>query len=174
MSVDSSISVTHPSMFPCYSVGAAICFDYDFPSFIAQASRHDINLMLQPSWTWGPLYRQHLKQDRLRAVEQGFTLFRCGSGGISGGYSPSGEVWGQKFISDSGTLVVDIPLQDRIWTVYSAVGDVTGIACCTLMVVYFMFVMWCAFVESKSGSPIQAYRESLVEEPARVEGGERI
>lgn len=36
-------------------VGAAICFDFNFPSFMLQASKNKIDLMLQASWTWGKL-----------------------------------------------------------------------------------------------------------------------
>lgn len=34
-------------------LGGAICFDMDFPNFMAQAGRKDVDILLQPSWTWG-------------------------------------------------------------------------------------------------------------------------
>lgn len=35
-------------------VGGAICFDMDFHNFIvAQAGDQKVNILLQPSWTWG-------------------------------------------------------------------------------------------------------------------------
>lgn len=40
--------------------------------------------MLQPAWTWGPIAEYLFYGDAYRAVENGFTLFRCGSGGYSG------------------------------------------------------------------------------------------
>lgn len=33
-------------------IGGAICFDYNFPGFIGQASSKKVNLMLEPSNTW--------------------------------------------------------------------------------------------------------------------------
>jgi predicted amidohydrolase len=34
-------------------MGAAICFDMDFQNFIAQAGDQKVDILLQPSWTWG-------------------------------------------------------------------------------------------------------------------------
>jgi hypothetical protein len=34
-------------------LGGAICFDVDFPNFIAQAGDQKVDILLQPSWTWG-------------------------------------------------------------------------------------------------------------------------
>jgi len=34
-------------------LGGSICFDMDFQNFIAQAGKKKVDLMLQPSWTWG-------------------------------------------------------------------------------------------------------------------------
>ncbi|KAF8984158.1 hypothetical protein BGZ52_013089, partial [Haplosporangium bisporale] len=33
-------------------LGGAICFDLDFPNFMAQAGHKDVDILLQPSWTW--------------------------------------------------------------------------------------------------------------------------
>ncbi|KAI7899088.1 carbon-nitrogen hydrolase [Cokeromyces recurvatus] len=70
-------------------IGGAICFDFNFPSFISQASTHNIDIMLQPSWTWGPTGTYHEQTNIIRAVENGFTLFRCVSQGVSGIYEPT-------------------------------------------------------------------------------------
>lgn len=34
-------------------LGGAICFDMDFQNFIAQAGDQNVDILLQPSWTWG-------------------------------------------------------------------------------------------------------------------------
>lgn len=47
-------------------IGAGICFDYNFPDFIKQASTYKVDVMLQPSWTWGKTknyYHCQLKND---------------------------------------------------------------------------------------------------------------
>lgn len=35
------------------TIGGAICFDYDFPKLIGQASKKKVDFMLDSSWTWG-------------------------------------------------------------------------------------------------------------------------
>nr|CAG8461225.1 2213_t:CDS:2 [Entrophospora candida] len=34
-------------------IGAAICFDYNFPGLIGQASKKNVDFMLDPCWNWG-------------------------------------------------------------------------------------------------------------------------
>lgn len=73
-----------------YASGA-ICFDLDFPQYIAQAGREQVDIFLQPSWTWNAINFRHFEGDAVRAVENGFTLFRCSSDGESGVVSPQGK-----------------------------------------------------------------------------------
>lgn len=69
---------------PWGRVGGAICFDMDFPLWAKEAGRARVALMLQPSWTWGPLGQLHAFDSAIRGVENGFAVFRCSSGGVSG------------------------------------------------------------------------------------------
>ena len=62
---------------PYGRLSGAICFDLDHPSYVRAAGAHRADLMLQPSWTWGSIGPRHFASDMLRAVENGFTLFRC-------------------------------------------------------------------------------------------------
>ena len=43
-----------------------------------------VDLLLQPSWTWGAILTRHMEGDSVRAVENGFSIFRCSSEGESG------------------------------------------------------------------------------------------
>lgn len=65
-------------------VGGAICFDMDFPLWAKEAGRARVALMLQPSWTWGPLGQLHAFDSAIRGVENGFAVFRCSSGAVLG------------------------------------------------------------------------------------------
>lgn len=42
-------------------LGGGICFDYDFPQYTRHAghAQRRVDLMLQPSWTWGSMGRYH-------------------------------------------------------------------------------------------------------------------
>lgn len=71
---------------PWGRVGGAICFDMDFPLWVKEAGRARVALMLQPSWTWGPLGQLHAFDSAIRGVENGFAVFRCSSGAWVAGW----------------------------------------------------------------------------------------
>ncbi|KAF9576463.1 hypothetical protein BGW38_008148, partial [Lunasporangiospora selenospora] len=122
-------------------VGGSICFDMDFPNFIAQAGTKRVDLMLQPSWTWGSIGRLEAYMQSYRVVEQGFTLFRCGSWAPSTVYDPYRQLYGYKNNLGSGTFTVDIPLQKHVQTIYSAVGNLWQYICCAFAVVTLLLVL---------------------------------
>ena len=79
---------------PFGRISAAICFDLDFPGLLAQAGEGRATLLLQPAQTWGSdaFRARHLHGNSLRAAENGFTLLRCASDGVSGVVGPRGEL----------------------------------------------------------------------------------
>ena len=76
-------------------LGGAICFDLDHPWFIRQAGERRVDILLQPSWTWGAVGPRHFDNNALRAGENGYTLFRCSSDGVSGVVAGAGSWGGQ-------------------------------------------------------------------------------
>ena len=117
-------------------IGAGICFDYNFADFIGQASTHHVDLMLQPSWTWGPIGTHHGQGNVLRAVENGFTLFRCVSQGVSGIYEPTlNGLFNQKVASlNDQHYLFYLPLQKRIGTLYGYIGDAFSYICAVVTI----------------------------------------
>jgi len=116
-------------------VGAGICYDYDFPEYIRKSAGDDASLMLQPGWDWGAIGILHARMDALRAIENGFTLFRCSSGGISGVYD---SYWGTRFETIIGTekfsnptfaYSTTIPKLARQFTLFTYVGSMLGYSC---------------------------------------------
>jgi len=120
-------------------VSAAICFDMNFPWTIVQAGRNQVDLLLQPSWTWGPLGQWHAENNAVRAVEMGFTTFRCSSVGYSGVWSANGET----LFSHPGLYHVDIenieiPIRTRSWTWYGLFGDMMPWICVAIGVLLYL------------------------------------
>jgi len=114
-------------------IGGAICFDFDFPQYIAQAGSQNVDIMLQPSNTWGTIGYLHSVMDSFRAVEQGFTSVRCDFEGISGVYSPLGDVYSQDMTLEVGEFLTTIPIGLSRRTPYSIVGDAFAYFCCCLL-----------------------------------------
>ncbi|MBT8057418.1 MAG: hypothetical protein KJO72_10840 [Gammaproteobacteria bacterium] len=64
-------------------LGLVICHDLDFPGFLRQASNADLDLLVAPSNDWPLIAKLHADMAKMRAVENGVTLFRPTSGGKS-------------------------------------------------------------------------------------------
>lgn len=67
----------------------------------------------------------------LRAVENGFTLFRCVSQGVSGVYEPTlNGIFNQKVASlNVEQYLFYLPLQKRATTLYGYIGDSFSYLC---------------------------------------------
>ncbi|KAG9325499.1 hypothetical protein KVV02_007530 [Mortierella alpina] len=122
-------------------LGGAICFDLDFQNFIAQAGDQKVDILLQPSWTWASIGRLEATIQSYRAVEQGFTIFRCGSWAPSTVWDPFHQLWGYKENLGSGTFTAEIPLRKHVSTIYTAVGNLWGYVCCAFAVVSLILVV---------------------------------
>ena len=84
-----------------------------------------------------------------RAVENGFTLFRCSSGGVSGVYDAYGNVLTETILgtkdhdtqNSAMSFTARIPILPRATTLYSVVGDTFGIICLFLWLALMFLVM---------------------------------
>ena len=105
-------------------LSGAICFDLDFPLTVQQAGQRQVDILLQPSWTWGAILSRHFNGDAVRAVENGFTLFRCSSDGESGVVGPRGRVLSRSYTGHNpeNVALYSLPLQSHVSTVYNAGG----------------------------------------------------
>lgn len=73
-------------------VGALICYDLDFPDLVAQAHAAELDILVGPAGDWPEVAPIHAKMARARAIEQGITLVRPTSGGVSVAYDGLGRV----------------------------------------------------------------------------------
>ena len=105
-------------------LGGAICFDMNYPSFILQAGWKKVDLLLQPSWTWGALDTRHFTGNALRAAENGFTHFRCSSDSESGIVDPRGRIMNRIYTGHDPSVVTvfSLPLLSRVTTLYASAG----------------------------------------------------
>ncbi|RUS19295.1 carbon-nitrogen hydrolase [Endogone sp. FLAS-F59071] len=108
------------------TVSAAICLDMDFPGLLSQAS--SAQLVLSPAQTWSPaIGRVHFNMARVRAIEQGFAVLRCDSGGVSGFVDEFGRIkYYQEADYAGGTsrsFVVNWKPGYKVDTWYGVVGD---------------------------------------------------
>ena len=105
-------------------IGVSTCRDMSFPSFIRQAGKKNVDLMLGPSYDFpksvSPSYY-------LRAIENGFSFVRSTYNGISYAIDCSGKILAMMDSDQSkdGLMYADIPMKGTR-TFYSRWGDLLG------------------------------------------------
>lgn len=109
---------------PYGRIGAAICFDMDFPGHLKQAGDLDADIMLIPSNDWREIDPWHSHMARFRAIEQGFNMVRHVSNGLSVATDYHGRVLASMdhFVGDQREMVALVPTRG-VRTVYARVGD---------------------------------------------------
>lgn len=109
---------------PYGRIGSAICFDMDFPSYIRQAGKNNIDILLVPSSDWKEIDPIHTKMASFRAIENGFNFVRQ----VQNGYSLSTDYLGHTissmdfFNTDDKVMISHVPTKGTK-TVYSIMGD---------------------------------------------------
>ena len=105
-------------------MSAAICYDMDFPTLMAQAGSMQAGLVLSPAGDWRAIDPRHTEMAAFRAIEQGFNLVRQTARGLSAAYDYQGHRLAamDEFHSPDRTLVAEVPLRG-VRTFYSVAGD---------------------------------------------------
>lgn len=97
---------------PYGRIGLAICHDLDFPEFIREAGRSNVDLFIDPSNDWAEIEWLHANMHRYRAVENGFILFRPTDHGASLVSDGTGmvRVWTSTYGPETGAFISEIPI----------------------------------------------------------------
>ena len=115
---------------------SVICFDADFPHLLAQAGRLKADLVLDPSNDWQAIDPWHTQMATFRAVEQGVSLVRHTSHGLSMAVDYQGRVLGamDHYAATDRDFVVQMPTRG-VRTVYARIGDLFAWICIAGLVV---------------------------------------
>jgi len=118
------------------SITGAVCYDLDYPDLSRDAGREGATLMVAPSNDWPQIKGLHADVAQFRAVENGFSLLRPTSNGLSIAVDPLGRVSGRVdyFMGDRDALFAQVPA-GGCFTVYSRVGDLFAWLCVVGLVV---------------------------------------
>ena len=128
-----SDGVLHGVDTPYGRLSTAICFDMDFPSFIRQAGRNDVDIMLVPSYDWEPIKPYHTYVGLYRGVENGFSVVRHVNEGTSMAVDYQGRMLAYRdfFSTPDRLMLVDVPTQGPR-TFYARFGDWLAYVCIVL------------------------------------------
>jgi apolipoprotein N-acyltransferase len=113
-----------------------ICFDLDFPVMVRQAAYAGADLMLAPANDWREIDPVHTQAATLRAIENGFSLVRQASHGLSITVDYEGHVLtaSDYFTTSQQVMVADVPMHG-VHTIYAAIGDTFAWLCVMVLVV---------------------------------------
>lgn len=112
---------------PFGTIANIICFDADFPPL----ARVHTNIMLVPGVDWPQIGRWHtLNMARLRAIENGYALFRMAFNSQSAAFDRYGRVLATQDTTSpvSHIMYAQVP-SDGTPTLYNMIGDTFAWAC---------------------------------------------
>lgn len=109
---------------PYGKIASVICFDMDFPTFINQAGKKNVDIMLVPANDWEKITPYHANLSKLRAIENGFSMVRCTGQGLSLAVDYNGKVLNQLnyYQTEENIMISDIPIKG-VKTIYAKMGD---------------------------------------------------
>lgn len=115
---------------PFGRLSTVVCFDADFPRFLAQAAALRCDIVLDASNDWKAIDPLHTQMASFRAIEQGFNLVRHTSHGLSAAYDYEGRQLARMdhFATEDRVLIAHVPASGTR-TVYSVLGDWFGWSC---------------------------------------------
>lgn len=107
-----------------------ICFDADFPGMIHQAGQAGADMLLVPSDDWQAIDPAHTQIATFRAIENGFSLVRQASKGLSMAVDYEGHVLSASdyFTTDQQVMVAYVPMHG-VRTIYATIGDLFAWLC---------------------------------------------
>jgi apolipoprotein N-acyltransferase len=115
---------------PFGRIGAAICYDMDFPDLMRQAGQKKIDLMLVPADDWVEITPLHTYMASIRAIENGFSLVRATNEGMSGAFDYQGRLLTSmnEFTSSQKIMYADLPTKGAK-SLYPVIGDLFAWLC---------------------------------------------
>lgn len=118
---------------PYGRIGAAVCFDMDFPYFIRRFARMGTDIVVVPSFDSERIRPYHTEVGLFRAVEGGFSMVRQVSAGASMAVDWTGRVLARQdfFTTPDRLMIADVPTRG-VRTLYGLVGDAFAWLACAL------------------------------------------
>lgn len=124
---------------PYGRLGAAVCFDMDFPYFARAFARMGADIVLVPSFDSERIRPYHTEVGLFRAVEGGYSVVRQVSAGTSMAVDPEGRVLARQdhFATADRLMFADVPTRG-VRTLYGALGDWFAWLACALAIALFV------------------------------------
>jgi len=115
---------------PLGRIGAAICFDLDFPDLVLREGRTGADIMLVPSSDWREIDPLHTRMALMRGIENGCSIVRPTAKGLSAAADYEGRMLASAdfFQTNDPVMVAQVPVRG-VRTIYARVGDLFAGLC---------------------------------------------
>ena len=109
---------------PYGRLAGVICFDADYPGTMRQAGQAGADLMFVPGDDWQAIDPYHTQVATFRAIENGYSLVRQASKGLSMTVDYEGRVLSASdyFTTNDQIMVAYVPIHG-VRTIYATIGD---------------------------------------------------
>ena len=127
---------------PYGKLSVSICYDADMPGSIQQLGQNKADMLLLPSGDWYSISPYHSYMAMFRGIENGCTVIRQASGGLSlvtdyrgkkqasfNFYAPGEKLWLANIVTG------------HVFTVYSVIGEAFAYVCVGITVIIVLFVI---------------------------------
>lgn len=123
-------------------VGAAICYDYDFPYLAKVYGDLGADIILLPSSDWRGIDPLHTEMASFRAVEQGHSILRSTRFGLSAAITPYGEMVSQmsSFDDNNKIMYANLPAKG-VTTIYSLIQDSFVYLCIAFLLLFIVLII---------------------------------
>jgi apolipoprotein N-acyltransferase len=120
-------------------VSPSICYDADFPQEMRQLGQGGTQLLMLPSGDWSAIATHHAHMALFRAIENGCSIFRETSGGLSIAADFRGKVYNQfdYYSADTKMWLTEVKV-GRTRTLYTQIGDITVYICALSMLLIIL------------------------------------
>jgi apolipoprotein N-acyltransferase len=106
------------------NISPSICYDADFPDLISQTGKNETELLLIPTGDWKTISPYHSYITKFRAIENGISIVKSTSRGLSIAYDQYGRIIKERDFFDphSEILISELPIK-KVKTLYPYIGD---------------------------------------------------
>jgi apolipoprotein N-acyltransferase len=105
------------------AMASVICFDMDHPAYIRQAGLSGTDVMLVPSNDWADIVPFHTYMASFRGIENGFSIVRAASNGLSAAFDYQGRTLAAADYSTTKQAMISFVPTHGVKTIYSVIGD---------------------------------------------------
>jgi len=137
---------------PYGRISTSICYDADFPAQMRQLGKNKSDVLLLPSGDWYAIAPYHTYMATFRGIENGCSIVRQASGGLSIATDYRGKVCISFDFYKPGvkSWIADVPI-GHVQTIYTIIGDVFAYGCMVVTGIGLLYILSLSFTGKKQG-----------------------